>query len=259
MKEKDTAVEVALQAGQVLLSGWGKPVRQAEKKSAIDLVTEIDRQADQLITSALHRAFPTYGILSEEGSQDIEHAGARWIIDPLDGTTNYIRGIPMVAVSIGLEKEGELALGVIYNPITEELFIGEAGQGATRNGEPIHVADTSDLGRSVLASGFPYDAWSNPDNNTAQWSGLIRRVISLRCDGSSAMDLCQVACGRLDGYWERGIFAWDLAAGALIVREAGGLVSDYAGSGSFLDRGEIVAATPGLYSQILELVQNPAI
>jgi myo-inositol-1(or 4)-monophosphatase len=256
MQERNTAVQLARQAGEILARRWGQPV-QVESKGVINPVTEVDRASERLITTGLREAFPEYGLLAEEGSgwPAAHPGGPRWIIDPLDGTANYIRGIPIVAVSIGLEKDGELVLGVVYNPITAELFIGERGLGATLNGQPIHVTDTAEIGQAVLASGFEYDVWSNPDDNTREWRAFTKQATSVRCDGSAALDLCQVACGRFDGYWERSLSAWDIAAGTVIVREAGGCAEDYRGGGDVLERGEILAANPVLVRQMRQVLE----
>jgi myo-inositol-1(or 4)-monophosphatase len=257
MDEKSVAVETAIRAGEILKEKWNRvDLLVFEKGTAINPVTEIDQRSETLVKESLSRAFPEYGILTEESDEIPGHVQARWIIDPLDGTTNYIRGYPFVAVSIGLEIEGVLSLGVVYNPILDEIFIGQKGQGATLNGKPIQVSRTSELGSALLASGFPYDAWENSENNTAEWAKFISLTRSLRCDGSSALDLCKVACGQLDGYWEKGIYPWDMAAGIVIVREAGGLLSDYSGGNNCLVLGEVVAANEKLQKRMIKVLQR---
>jgi myo-inositol-1(or 4)-monophosphatase len=224
MSEIDIAIEAARRAGHVLCDHYNKP-HQASYKGIIDLVTEMDHESERLVTEILRQSFPEYGFLGEEGSKSTAPYTCRWIIDPLDGTTNYTYSYPLFGVSIALEKQGEITLGVVYNPILDELFSAEKGASACLNGIPIHVTNTKELGKSLLASGFPYDAWSNPRNNSSEWERFVRKTISLRCDGSAALDLCHTACGRLDGYWELDLESWDMAAGALIVQEAGGLVT----------------------------------
>lgn len=256
MDEKNTLVEIAKKAGQILYNGWEKKDLAVYFKGEINPVTEIDKKVELFIKESLKEAFPNYGILTEESEEIVGHVNARWIIDPLDGTTNYIKRYPFVAISIALEKEGQLVLGLVYNPILNEMFIGQKGHGATYNGKPIHVSAINRLSSAVLGSGFPYDAWENPDNNTFQWARFITNCISLRCDGSAALDLCRVACGQLDGYWEKGISSWDIAAGIVIVREAGGKVTDYLGGEDFFLRGEIIAANPVLHVEMIKFVTN---
>jgi myo-inositol-1(or 4)-monophosphatase len=256
MNELDIVVEIAKKAGEILRIGWEKKDLKVSFKGEINPVTEIDKKAESFITESLQRAFPDYGILSEESAEIIGNTNARWIIDPLDGTTNYMKRYPFVAISIALEKGGQLVLGLVYNPILNEMFVGQRGCGATYNGRPIHVSEVNALKSAVLGSGFPYDAWVNLDNNTAQWAKLLTHSISLRCDGSAALDLCRVACGQVDGYWEKGISPWDIAAGVVIVREAGGMITDYLGGEDFLSRGEIIASNPTLHVEMIDLIAN---
>jgi myo-inositol-1(or 4)-monophosphatase len=255
-REKEVAISLARQAGTLFRHWWGQTGLAVEQKGVINPVTEVDRQAEELITRGLMQVFPQYGILAEEGTDLSPDSPSRWIVDPLDGTTNFIKRYPLVAVSIGLQVDGELVLGVVYNPIADEMFVGERGQGATLNGMPVHVAQIGELGQAVVASGFPYDAWSTTDDNTRAWAAMVKRVSALRCDGSAALDMCAVACGRMDAYWERGVFPWDIAAGTVIVHEAGGQVSDYLGGGDFLPRGEVVAANPVLSAKIREVIAS---
>jgi myo-inositol-1(or 4)-monophosphatase len=255
MSEINVAIEAALRAGHVLHDHYNKP-HQVSYKGIIDLVTEMDHESEHMVTEILRKSFPEYGILGEEGSKSTDAYFCRWIIDPLDGTTNYTYGYPLFAVSIALEKQGEIILGVVYNPILDELFTAEKGCGAYMNGVSIHVSDTNALGKSLLASGFPYDAWSNASNNCNKWEQFIKTTISVRCDGSAALDLCHTACGRLDGYWELDLESWDMAAGALIVQEAGGLVTQADGKPySHLQR-SILASNGYLQQAMLEVLLN---
>jgi myo-inositol-1(or 4)-monophosphatase len=227
--ELEAAIAAAQAAGQFLRERSGTAY-QIRHKGPADLVTEIDHQAQDLIASALKSSFPTYGLVGEEGSDPHNSDGPRWIVDPLDGTINYVRGYPFYAVSIALERDGEIAVGVVYNPVLDELFVAEKGEGATLNGSPVHVSTTTRLEESVLASGFPYDVWVNDEqDNSRQWRRFLKRALSMRCDASAAIDLCHVAAGRLDGHWEFELGPWDMAAGALIVQEAGGMVTQVMG------------------------------
>jgi len=255
MSEISTAIEAARHAGNTLLDHYNQPHR-VSYKGIIDLVTEMDKESERLVSEILGKAYPQYGILGEEGSKSIEPYTCRWIIDPLDGTTNYLYNYPLFAVSIALEKHGEITLGVVYNPILNELFTAEKGGGATMNGIPIHVTDTNELGKSLLASGFPYDAWTSQRNNCNQWEQFIKATISVRCDGSAALDLCHLACGRLDGYWELDLEPWDMAAGALIVQEAGGMVTQADGNPFSHLKRNILASNGHLHQAMLDLLSR---
>ncbi len=258
MTEKEVAILAARAAGKLIRESFGKMHLAQFKRNTIDLVTETDRQAEALIVSILQSQFPEYGILSEEGSSLQGSSQESWMIDPLDGTTNYIHGYPMVAVSIALVRRDEILLGVVYNPLADELFVAEKGKGATLNGHPIHVSSTSSLAESLLASGFPYDAWDAERDNTREWRQFLKRVTSLRSDGSAALDLCQVACGRLDGYWELDLDPWDMAAGSLIVQEAEGQVTDVRGE-PFSPYGRSIVASNGwIHHEMLEVLQHAA-
>jgi myo-inositol-1(or 4)-monophosphatase len=255
MSEISIALEAARRAGQLLRNYYNKPHR-VSNKGIIDLVTEMDMESERLVTEILHNSFPEYGILGEEGSKSSDSYTCRWIIDPLDGTTNYTYNYPLFGVSIALEKQGEIALGAVYNPILDELYYAEKGTGAYLNGTPIHVTDTNELGKSFLASGFPYDVWSSPVNNCTEWERFIKTSLSVRCDGSAALDLCHTACGRLDGYWELDLEPWDMAAGALIVQEAGGLVTQVNGKPfSHLQR-SVLASNAHLHQAMLDILKE---
>lgn len=256
MSEIQTAIRAARTAGKILRQGFSKP-HQISYKGIINIVTEMDRESEHLVCEILRQDFPGYGILGEEGSQVQGSEDALWIIDPLDGTTNYSKGYPLFGVSIALEKYNQIVLGVVYNPLLDELFVAGKGEGATLNGHTIQVTQTSELGKSVLASGFPYDAWSNPKNNCYEWNQFIRRVISVRCDGSAALDLCHVAMGRLDGYWELDLETWDMAAGALIVEEAGGIVSLCSGDTFDPYHRNVLACNKYLHSAMLDVINQP--
>ena len=179
----------------------------------------MDKESERMVTEILRQSFPEYGILGEEGSKSTAPYSCRWIIDPLDGTTNYTYGYPLFGVSIALEKQGEITLGVVYNPLLDELFTAEKGGGAYLNGTSIHVTDTNELGKSLLASGFPYDVWSSSRNNCNEWEILIKKTISIRCDGSAALDLCHTACGRLG--WLLGVRSRTLGYGCRSTHRAG--------------------------------------
>jgi len=248
--EVEAAVAAARAAGSLLRERFGGP-RQIRHKGATDLVTEMDQQAETLISRILQAAFPAYGLLAEEGGAQFGARATRWVVDPLDGTTNYAHGYPFFAVSIALEEAGQVILGVVYNPILDELFVAERGEGASLNGRPIHVSAAHELGQSLLASGFPYTAWTNEANNGREWNRLLKRVRSLRSDGSASLDLCHVAMGRLDGFWELNLNPWDMAAGALLIQEAGGRLTQVNGAPFELYGRTLLASNGHLHAGLL--------
>jgi len=252
--ELNCAILAARQAGALLKDNFGAPIPVIHK-GEIDLVTELDRQAERQIANFLIAEFPGYDILGEE-EHHAEDAGVpRWIVDPLDGTTNYSHTYPLFAVSIALEIEQQVELGVVYNPLSDELFSAVRGEGAFLNERPIRVSNEDTLGRSLIASGFPYDAWTSERDNVTEWGQFVKKVLSPRCDGCASLDLCHVANGRLDGYWELDLEPWDMAAGGLIAAEAGARISGTRGEEYNPHRRSVLAANPKLHAQML-LVLN---
>lgn len=251
---------LARQAGEIIRNGfeprpgYGRRLT-IEHKGDIDLVTEIDRQSEQHIIAEINRRFPGHGIYAEESGNNSNGQRSVWYIDPLDGTINFAHGVPIFAVSIGYEEDGELQLGVVYDPSRDECFSAQKGNGAWMNNEPIHVADQENLIDSLLVTGFPYDVRTNPDNNLDHHARLMKETQGVRRLGSAALDLSYVASGRLDGFWELQIEPYDIAAGVLIAREAGAFVTN--ASGNPLKMGKamsILAANPHLHSQILATI-----
>jgi myo-inositol-1(or 4)-monophosphatase len=224
-------------------------------KGEVDLLTEIDEQAERLIREELLGAFPTYGMLAEEGGELAGEEDVRWIVDPLDGTTNYAHQLPIFCVSIALERSGEVVLGVVHDPMGEETFVAERGRGATLNGGPIKVSDTDELIRALIATGFPYDRAEMPEA-LELFGRFAATTQGMRRLGSAALDLCYVASGRIDGYYERGIWPWDLAAGSVIVEEAGGNLTNYRGDVLDLAGREIVASNGRLHPSIMMLMEE---
>jgi myo-inositol-1(or 4)-monophosphatase len=219
----------------------------------VDLVTEIDEEAERVIREELLGAFPTYGMLAEEGGELAGEEDGRWIVDPLDGTTNFAHGLPIFCVSIGLERADEVVLGVVHDPMREETYVAERGGGASLNGEPIKVSDTEELIGALIATGFPHDRTEMPEalDLFGRFAAISRGMRRL---GSTALDLCYVASGRLDGYYERGIWAWEIAAGSLILEEAGGKVTNYRGGKLNLADREIAASNGRLHSAMTNLM-----
>lgn len=237
----DLATQAAWQGGVVLKHFWGNLSEIKEKEFPGDLVTEADQQSEKIIMDWLFHYFPDHQILAEE-SGFLQHPSEFiWAIDPLDGTTNYAHQYPMAAVSIGLIYQQEPILGVVYNPFTDELYQAAKGLGATLNQQPIHVSPISDLNKSLLATGFAYDRRETTDNNYAEFCHFTHLTQGVRRAGAASLDLAYVACGRLDGYWERGLKPWDIAAGAVLVHEAGGQVSNYQLGKLDLESGRILA------------------
>jgi myo-inositol-1(or 4)-monophosphatase len=225
-KELDIAATTAEQAGAILLKHFGKTLN-IRYKDRINLVTQADREAEQNIVRRLLKAFPAYGILAEEGTT--VEADTKWIIDPLDGTTNYAHGYPIFCVSIALEREGKIVLGVIYDPVRKEMFSVVRGHGAFLNRNRMHVSKIRNLDRALLVTGFAYDVHTSPDNNLDHFTNFILKAQAVRRDGSAALDLAYLACGRFDGFWELKLHPWDTAAGTLLVTEAGGKTTDFRG------------------------------
>jgi myo-inositol-1(or 4)-monophosphatase len=249
--ELEAALSAARSAGEVLRAGFGTE-HAITYKGEVDLVTEIDKEAERVIREELLGTFSTYAMLAEEGGELAGEEDTRWIVDPLDGTTNYAHGLPIFCVSIGLERAGEVVLGVVHDPMREEIYVAERGGGSTLNGEPIKVSDTEELIQALIATGFPYDRAEMPES-LELFGRFAATTRGMRRLGSAALDLCYVASGRLDGYYERGIWPWDLAAGSLILEEAGGKLTNYRGDVLDLDGREIVASNGRLHSAMTRL------
>jgi myo-inositol-1(or 4)-monophosphatase len=249
---RDLAVRLAREAGAIQRERYETGLRIETKSAPIDLVTEVDRACEARIVETLGRERPGDSILAEEGS-GVERAGAewRWVIDPLDGTTNFAHGYPCFCVSIGVERAGERAVGVVYDPLRDELYDAVRGGGARRNGRAIRVSSESELRRSLLATGFAYDVQRTRVDNLDHFAAVLKASRGVRRDGSAALDLCYVACGRFDGYWELKLHAWDVAAGILLVEEAGGRVSDLAGGPPPASGREIAASNGPIHDALL--------
>ena len=257
----DVATESVLAAGAVLKDRWGKFNNVQEKGRQGDLVTEADKLAEAAVLKVLNLHLPNHQILAEEsgalGNADSEYL---WAIDPLDGTTNYAHGLPLVATSVGLMVNGVPTVGAVYNPFSDELFRAAKGLGATCNRRPIEVSDTEELSKSLLITGFAYDRRETTDNNYAEFCHMTHLTQGVRRLGCASMDLAGVACGRLDGYWERGIQPWDMAAGIVILEEAGGKVTAYDGSPLDIASGRILATNSLIHESLSQaLLATPDI
>ncbi len=255
----DIATEAAMAAGTILRNYWGKLEEVEEKGRPGDLVTVADKDAEAAIIEVLRRHVPDHSILAEESGQLGDNQSEYlWAIDPLDGTTNYAHQYPVAAVSVGLMISGTPQVGAIYNPFRDELFRAAKGIGATRNRRSIQVSQTCDLSKSLLVTGFAYDRRETSDNNYAEFCHLTHLTQGVRRSGAASLDLADVACGRLDGYWERGLSPWDMVAGVVLVEEAGGKVTAYDGSLLKIDSGRILATNGRIHDPLsTELLQIP--
>ncbi|HXG53367.1 MAG TPA: inositol monophosphatase family protein [candidate division Zixibacteria bacterium] len=250
------AWDAARAAGELLRESWLKP-QTIDYKGAIDLVTAADRESERCIVAALRERFPDHAILAEEESNVTgSGSGYRWIVDPLDGTTNFAHGYPHFCVSIALEHESELIVGLVYDPLRRECFRAAKGHGATLNGSTIRISSTPELDKSLLATGFPYDRREHPDFYLAYFKAFMVRSQGVRRDGSAALDLCYVACGRLDGFWEMKLQPWDTAAGSLIVTEAGGRISDFSGGRFSLWGSETLASNGTIHDEMVAVAST---
>ncbi len=250
-KLEKVAREAALRAGELQKSRLGK-IKSLDYKSAFNIVTDVDKASEALIIETLTQEFPDACFLAEESGESGSKSGRRWIIDPLDGTTNFAHSYPFFCVSIACEEDGQVVLGVVYNAVASEMFVARKGQGATLNGEKINVSMRTSLETSLLATGFPPDTLKSVHHNMDSFRAITNMCHGVRRDGSAALDLCFVASGRLDGFWERKLSAWDVAAGALIVEEAGGKVSNLEDGPLDMMSGHILATNGKIHEEVVK-------
>jgi myo-inositol-1(or 4)-monophosphatase len=251
------AVRAARRAGSIInraaLDGGGG--LKVTSKRAKDFVTQIDQAAEQAIIDIVRKSYPEHGLLAEESGASQEGAEFVWIIDPLDGTTNFIHGFPQYCVSIGIQHRGALTHAVIYDPARNELFTASKGSGAYLNDRRIRVSTLTKFGDALVGTGFPFKELTRIDLYTRQLQTMMKTCAGVRRAGAAALDLAYVACGRLDAFWELGLSPWDMAAGALLIQEAGGLVADLKGEQTFLASGDIATATPKVFTALLEALR----
>ncbi|TAN63071.1 inositol monophosphatase [bacterium] len=254
---KDLAVTAAKSAGAVLKANIGRNLK-IEFKGEIDIVTEMDKKAEDIIIKEIRRHFPDHAILTEESGSCNPEASTKWIIDPLDGTTNYAHGFPVFCVSVAFEEDGEVIAGAVYNPMLDELFSGEKGKGAFLNGQKIAVSKIGVINKSLLATGFPYDLRVSKQNNFDHFSNFSVKAQAIRRAGSAALDLSYTACGRFDGFWEMKLKPWDTASAALFVREAGGTLTDFNGNAFSIYTPECLASNSLIHAEMLSILKkNP--
>ncbi len=250
---RELAVKAAKEAGDILRENLGK-IKRIDYKGRVSLVTDIDRKAEERIISLIKERYPSHDILTEERRIKEKGSQYKWIIDPLDGTTNYVHGYPRYCVSIALEKNGEVIKGVVYDPVPDELFLAEKGKGATLNGRRISVSKINKLDKSLLATGFPYDRRERADEYLRIYREFMVNSQGVRRDGAAALNLCYTANGRFDGFWEERLAPWDVAAGSLIVSEAGGRVTDFKGDKLDIYEKEILASNGKIHREMGEIL-----
>ena len=259
---RKVAIQAALEAGEILIQHSGK-VKKIGYKDEVNLVTEVDCLSEEAIIKMIKSKFPTHGILTEEGEGRKSESAYKWVVDPLDGTTNYAHNFPSYCVSIALEKKGEIILGVVYDPNLDELFVGEKGKGAflskgrspTNQERSISVSQTTHLSQSLLATGFPYDIRTSQIDNLNHFANFYKRAQAIRRAGSAALDLCYLAMGRFDGFWELKLSPWDMAAGSLLVTESGGKITDFSGGPFNIYMKEILASNGKIHKQMIDVLK----
>ena len=256
-----SAIEIVLRAGAIQLARQGQDL-QVDKKGPIDLVTAVDVEVERMCRETIADRFPDHHVVAEEMADESppsrDDGGCRWIFDPIDGTTNYAHGLPIFCASLALEIEGTVVVGAVYDPSREELFVAEQGAGARLNGTPLGVSSTTGLIDAMLCTGFPYDVHRTVDEVVGLFGAYVSRARAVRRLGSAALDLCYVAAGRLDGFWEQRLHPWDMAAGALIVEEAGGRITNMSGQPFSPYGGDVLASNGHLHDQMLRVIRSYA-
>lgn len=253
---RDTAIRAAKAASKIQLENLGKiSAGQIDTKKQFDFVTFVDKTSESTIIETIRTEFPDHQFYGEESHKE-EGGGHRWIIDPLDGTTNYIHGIPFFSISIALEVEHEIVLGVVYDPVRDEMFVAEKGKGTTLNDQPVRVSAITDPAVSLITTGFPFRAKEYIDIYQRSFKDILFQASGVRRMGSAALDFSYIACGRSEGFWEIKLGPWDVAAGSLLVREAGGVITDFSGGDEYIWTGNVVASNGHLHDMLLGSVQK---
>jgi myo-inositol-1(or 4)-monophosphatase len=252
---RDVAEQLARGAGEILRRSYGLQ-QTVHFKGEINLVTDVDHESEAYLLARIREAYPDHGVLSEESPELRSGSRYRWIIDPLDGTTNYAHGYPCFGVSVAVERGGTVVAGAVYDPLLDESFTASLGGGASRNGQSIAVSKTRELRKSLLATGFAYDVKSSSDNNFDYFRAFVLTGQAIRRDGSAALDLCYLACGRFDGFWELKLKPWDTAAGLLILQEAGGVASRLDGGTYDIHQPDLLASNGLIHGQMVEVLRK---
>jgi myo-inositol-1(or 4)-monophosphatase len=252
---KNTLLKAVTEAGKILKENFGGIYDIRSKDIVSNLVTEIDHRSEQKIVEILKLECPSHCIIAEEGGEIFQESEYKWLIDPIDGTINYAHNIPLACVSIGLEKKGEIIMGAVYSPMINELFFAEKNNGSSLNDKPVRVSETDDIKKSLLVTGFPYDIKKDSQNPLPVFNKFVLMDIPVRRLGSAALDICWTACGRFDGFWEFNLHPWDTAAGVIILKEAGGKLTDFEGK-DFTVYGKQILATNGkIHEQMMEILK----
>jgi myo-inositol-1(or 4)-monophosphatase len=252
-----TAFRAAMLAGDCILRNMGKlSQKDIDTKQASDFVTRVDKESESLILSIIGNKYPDHHFLAEETVHEQDSGQYRWIIDPLDGTTNFIHSYPVFSVSIALQCDGDIILGLVYDPIKNELFSAEKGKGSYLNGNQIMISSNTEMANSLIATGFPFRQKGVIDRYLALFKKIFHKVSDIRRAGSAALDFANLACGRCDGFFEIGLSPWDIAAGSLLIHEAGGIVTDFGGGTDYLFTGNVVAGVPEVHGELLKDVQD---
>jgi myo-inositol-1(or 4)-monophosphatase len=253
------AVQAARQAGRVITRSLDRlEAIDVNSKNRNDFVTQVDLQSELEIIDIIRKAYPDHTILAEESGLSEKQSDYVWIIDPLDGTTNFIHGFPQFAISIALQYRHKLEVAVVYDPLRQELYTAARGDGAQMNNRKIRVSSCPQLSSSLIGTGFPFKKFNRLDSYLKTFEILTQQTTGIRRAGAAALDLAYVACGRLDGFWEMGLNSWDMAAGILLITEAGGLVSDFRGENHYLENGDLVTGNPKIYQELLSIIKNKA-
>ena len=248
-------IYIAREAGEVLSSGFGKNFSIEYKTNLANLVTEFDKKSEKTIIDFIKKEFPTHSVLAEESGMHDSSSEYLWVIDPLDGTTNFAHGLPIFSVSIGVQKNGEMIYGVVYDVMRDAMYSAEKGSGAFCNGRKLSVSSNDDLHKSVLVTGFPYNVHENPDFAFERFNAFLRVARAVRRLGSAAIDMCYVAEGVFDGFWEVSLNAWDMAAGKLLIEEAGGIVTDFQGKPMNIFDKQILASNGKVHSAMIDTLR----
>ena len=252
-----TAVDCVKEGGSVLLDYHTKlQTLQIQSKGRFDYVTEADLAAQEAIVRLIRSRHPDHEILAEEDESNSGQNTSRWLVDPLDGTTNFIHGFPVFAVSVALEYEDSIVLGAVYDPCRQELFLAQEGHGATLNEDPIQVSNRQEVDEALVATAFPWREKTILSHYLRGFNRVFAKVSDVRRSGSAALDLSYVACGRCDGFWELGLSPWDIAAGHLLVKEAGGYISDFGGGNNHIWIGDVIAGNPSIHTFLLEIIRE---
>jgi myo-inositol-1(or 4)-monophosphatase len=252
----EDVIKISKEAGNIIRNGFGTNFNVEFKTNESNLVTEIDKASEKLITGYIKKNYPTHGILAEEGGETKSSSEYLWVVDPLDGTTNFAHGLPIFSVSIGVQKNGKTIAGVVYDVMQDIIYSAEQGSGAFANGKKITVGKNDKLSRSVLVTGFPYDIADNPENIFKIFEALTRASRGLRRLGSAAIDFCYVAKGVFDGFWESSLHPWDICGGKLILEEAGGIITDFYGNEIDIFSKKILATNRLIHNSMIEILKK---